>query len=170
MNKNALADICVVAAFMKRASKLPGHKALKKSMILAKRLARSCDSFVNMNSFVEGNELSTSLHIDRVLDVAAAFTKERSSHMPRVDGDGLLMHSVISPQEAIAEIEHLPIGTVGMRVGFSRADAFIRKDKTCDRISQTRAGEWLVCTSSDERGIVDDDLEDSQLIIFSEFQ
>ena len=74
MNKNALADICVVAAFMKRASKLPGQRALKKSMILAKRLARSCDSFVNMNSFVEGNELSTSLHIDRVLDVTAAFT------------------------------------------------------------------------------------------------
>jgi len=170
MNKSALADVCVVAAFMKRASRLPGQKALKKSIALAKRLARSCESFINMNSFVEGNELSASLHIDRVLDVTASFTQDRSSRAPRTEGDGLIMHSVISHQEALEQIGKLPVGAVGMLVRCSRADAFIRKDDAYDRISQTRTGEWLVRTNCDQQGIVDDDLlEDSELIIFSEF-
>jgi hypothetical protein len=169
MNKSALADVCVVAAFMKRASRLPGQKALKKSIALAKRLARSCKSFINMNSFVEGNELSSSLHIDRVLDVTASFTQDRSSHAPRTEGNGLIVHSIISRQGALEQIGKLPVGAVGMLVGCSRADAFIRKDDAYDRISQTRTGEWLVRTNCDQQGIVDDDLEDSELIIFSEF-
>jgi hypothetical protein len=170
MNKRALADLCVVAAFMKRASRLPGQKALKKSIALGKRLAKSCDSFVNLNSFVEGNELSASVHVARVLDVAAAFTLERGRIMPRVAEGGVVMHSVISHEEALVEIENLPEGTVGMRVGISRADAFIRKGKTYDRISQNWTGEWMVRTSCDERGLVDDGiggLEDAELIIFS---
>lgn len=169
MNKAALADICVVAAFMKRASRLPGQRALKKSIALAKRLARSCDSFVNMNSFVQGNELSASLHIKRVLDVTAALVQSHNPLTRRMDANGLIMHSIITHQEALGEIEQLPVGAVGMRVGFSRVDAFIRKDNTYDLISQTQAGEWFVCTSCDEHRIVDDDFEDSELIIFSEF-
>jgi hypothetical protein len=169
MDKSALADVCVVAAFMKRASRLPGQRALKKSIALAKRLARSCESFINMNSFVEGNELSASLHVERVLDVTTSFTKDRSTHAPRTEGDGLIMHSVISHKEALEHIGKLPVGAVGMLVGCSRADAFIRKDDAYDRISQTRTGQWLVCTNCDQRDIVDDNLEDSELIIFSEF-
>jgi len=169
MDKSALADVYVVAAFMKRASRLPGQRALKKSIALAKRLARSCESFINMNSFVEGNELSASLHVERVLDVTTGFTKDRSTHAPRTEGDGLIMHSVISHKEALEHIGKLPVGAVGMLVGCSRADAFIRKDDAYDRISQTRTGQWLVCTNCDQQDIVDDNLEDSELIIFSEF-
>jgi hypothetical protein len=168
MNKNALADVCVVAVFVKKASRLPGQKALKKSMALAKKLARSCGSFVNMDSFVEGSELSASACIARVLDVSSAFTHERATLMPRTDSLGVVHHSVVSHEEAFVEMDNLPVGTVGMRVGISRADAFIRKLNTYDRISLTQAGEWVVCTNCNQRGIVDDNLEDAELIIFSE--
>jgi hypothetical protein len=167
MNKRAVAAICVVAAFMKKTSRLPGQKALKRSIALATRLATSCESFINMNSFVEGNELSASVRVARVLDVTTIFTLELATRAPRIDNVGRVTHSLCSHTEARAEVQALPVGAVGMRVGLSRADAFIKKEMAFDRITQTRTGEWAVCTDCDARGILEDDnVEDAELIIF----
>jgi hypothetical protein len=45
--------------------------------------------------------------------------------------------------------------------------AFINKAMAFDRISQTRSGEWAVCTDWGAKAIVEeDDVEDAELIIF----
>ena len=127
----------------------------------------SCESFVNTNSFVEGNELSASVRVTRVFDVTTIFTLDLATHVPRTDSAGRVTRSLCSHTEAQEAVQALPVVAVGIRVGASRAEAFIKNDMAFDHISQLRSSEWAVCTDWGAKAIVEeDDVEDAELIIF----
>ena len=156
-----LAKFSVLAVFMLRCRRLPGELALRESLVLAKRIAERCESFVNPTTLIESSELSLLARVRTIIDVSPAYADGRD--VLRVEDRE---HSFLTPLEATALLEQLPAGTVGILVDETQVTAFLGNESSYDRIDADNCGKWSVTIRCSSAHLMATFLSNAELIIF----
>jgi len=137
-------------------TRLPGPRAFKRSRALAKTLETSLDTFAGVAGLVKGNdELANFSRVRTIMDVSRAFTDERArtfrgerDDSDDDDGDdeksSVVVDSLVTIDEAIRELDAMREGTVGIRVGRTFAEAFLKRGNAYDCVSHEVIEGWSI--------------------------
>lgn len=169
VGKAVLAVMCVLSAFMTHAQRLPGRIAFSKSLALASKLAKTCESFLDFASIVNGSVFAGSLQVVSVHDVAPHDKGHMLQNTPRFLEDSTPMHSFILREEADSQIiERMQVGWVGILLSNIRAEAFVKKQNNrFDCISLKHSGKWEARTGCQITSLLDDADRGAELIILN---
>lgn len=139
-------------------TRLPGPRAFRRSRALAKTLETSLDTFAGVAGLVKGNdELANFSRVRTIMDVSRAFTDERARTFrgergERDDGydddddekSSVVVDSLVTIDEAIRELDAMREGTVGLRVGRTFAEAFLKRGNAYDCVSHEANEGWSI--------------------------
>ncbi|MBE35251.1 MAG: hypothetical protein CMI16_06815 [Opitutaceae bacterium] len=145
--------------------KLPGPRAFKRSRALADTLETSPEVLADVSGLVKGNEeLSKFSRVRAIMDISEAFTDERAKtyrteQSPDDDDDDegsatVVASSLVTIDEATRELIAMGDGTVGVRVGSTFGEAFLKRGDAYDCVSHGRDDGWTVRKRCSEQSLL----------------
>lgn len=143
--------------------RLPGPRAFRRSRALAETLETSPDTLADVSGLLKGNEeLSAFSRVRAIMDVSGAFTDERAkthraAENRRNDDDGTtndVMDSLVTFGEATRQLNAMGDGTVGVRVGSTFGEAFLKRGDAYDCVSHARDDGWTVRKGCSEESLL----------------
>lgn len=156
IDKHALALLCVLATYMVAKTRLPGPRAFRRSRTLAKTLETSLETFASVSGLMKGNdELAKFSRVRKIMDVSHAFTDERARTFRGEDHDeadeadedersSVVVDSLVTIDEAIRELDAMREGTVGLHVGRTFGEAFLRRGDAYVCVSHEANDGWSI--------------------------
>ena len=142
--------LCVVATYMvakTRLRVLERSGGVERSPGRSRRLGGRSRTFPDSSGNVE---LARFSRVRTILDVSRAFTDERAKKFRNRDDDredddtSVVVDSLVTMDEARRELDAMRDGTVGVRVGRSVGEAFLRRGDAYDCVSHEANDGWTI--------------------------
>lgn len=100
------------------------------------------------------------------MDVSRAFTNERAETFRARTDDAAVVDSLVTVDEARRELDAMSEGTVGVRVGRTLGEAFLRRGNAYDTIAHDARDGWTIRKRcSGESLLFRADEEDAEIVI-----